>query len=148
MSRILAAAPLMMTLLAALGCGGGEEAESGATTPSPQVIDMTASDFSFSPDALSSEVGAPIEVSLKNTGQAAHTFTIDELDIDVEVAPGDETTVRVLASEAAELEYYCRFHRASGMTGSLTAGGDAAGGEAEQPTETADETPDDYDYGY
>jgi plastocyanin len=136
----------MMSLLAMLACVGGEEAESGGTTPTPQVVDMTASDFSFSPDALGSEVGAPIEVSLKNAGQAAHTFTIDELDIDAEVAPGEETTVRVLASEPAELEFYCRFHRASGMTGSLTA--EAAGGEDEQPTETADETPGDYDYGY
>jgi len=99
------------------------------------------------PAKLRGTVSAPIEITLKNTGQVSHTFTIDEFNVDTEVAAGEKTTVTVLPSEPGEFNYYCRFHEGRGMRGAITTTGeDGSGAGAASPS---DPPPDDTNgYGY
>ncbi len=60
-------------------------------------------------------------ITLNNTGNLEHTFTIDDLKID-EVLQPSETRDITINAEAGEYEYYCRLpgHREAGMVGTLT----------------------------
>jgi len=135
--------------LAALACGGDDEAgvDGNGTASSPQLVEVTAKDFSFVPAKLRGTVGAPIEITLKNTGQAPHTFTIDEFNIDAEVAAGDEVTLTVLPSEPGEFDYYCRFHEGQGMRGEISTTGEGAAA-TDAPTSAPADGPTDEPYEY
>ena len=52
-----------------------------------------------------------------------HNFSIDELDIDVDIAPGATEEV-VINAPAGTYEFYCNVpgHKAAGMLGTLTVG--------------------------
>jgi len=126
-------------------CGGDEEADGGvATADSLQTVDVTATDFSFTPGKLIANIGDPLELVLTNAGNAPHTFTIDEFAVDAEVAAGEETTVSITPSDSGEFTYYCRFHRNQGMEGSITVSGAGGAGDS-NPTESPS---DDGYYGY
>ena len=149
--RYVGVATIMAIIFVALACGGDDEAAlDSEANPTPQIIEMTVKDFSFVPPKLRGTIGAPIEITLKNTGQAAHTFTIDEFNVDTEVAAGEETKVTVLPPEPGEFNYYCRFHEEQGMRGAIntTAEGVEAPGQptnaTEEPADEAEEDPFDY----
>ena len=149
MRYVLAAATTAAIVLAALACGGDDEAgvDGDSVQPSPQIVEMTLKDFSFVPPKLRGTIGAPIEVTLKNTGQTAHTFTIDEFNVDTEVAAGEETTVTVLPPEPGEFNYYCRFHEEQGMRGAInTTGEDVSGAGDASPSEAPEDEPDEFGY--
>lgn len=119
---IFAAALILMTAgLAASACGGGGgEKEKPASSGAAQVK-MEEHDFYFKPDKLTDETGKAIALELENEGTVAHTFTIDELNVDKVLQPGEKATVSVKPTASGTLAFYCRIHRTSnGMEGTLT----------------------------
>jgi uncharacterized cupredoxin-like copper-binding protein len=62
-------------------------------------------------------------VRLPNEGVTPHNFSIDELGISVDIAPG-ATEETVINAPAGEYEYYCNVpgHKQAGMVGTLTVG--------------------------
>ena len=62
-------------------------------------------------------------IALSNTGEAPHTFTIKDQDIDEELQPGDEIEVTVTFPDSGSVKFICRFHAGGGMEGSLTVTG-------------------------
>ena len=107
---------LVATLGAACGGGGetggetGEETEGGGA---PGEVNMV--DNAFQPSTITAEAGSSLTVM--NTGQAPHTFTVEGGEIDEEVEPGAETQVTI-DLEAGEYPVVCEFHPE--MTGTLT----------------------------
>jgi uncharacterized cupredoxin-like copper-binding protein len=61
-----------------------------------------------------------VAFSLPNEGAAPHNFSIDELEIDVDIDPGAQEEV-VINAPAGEYEFYCNVpgHREAGMVGTL-----------------------------
>ena len=117
MLAVLAAAALFIG--ACGGDDGGGAANGGAAengSGGGGGLQITASGTAFDTDSLSAPAGE-IEVTLTNEDGTTHTFTIDDLDADLEVDGGnsDSTTFE---AEAGTYEYRCRFH--SSMTGELT----------------------------
>jgi plastocyanin len=90
---ILATASLAL-LLAACGGSAGQH----APTVAPDCTDATADasfsvelvDFAFHPSCLIVRADEPF--TLTNTGEAVHTFTIDDRGVDLELGPGDART--------------------------------------------------------
>lgn len=82
-------------------------------------INMTSGNFFFSPAGLNLTKGQPVKITFKNSG--FHTFTIDELGVDVQLS-GDTASVEFTPAKSGSFEYYCAVpgHRESGMLGSLT----------------------------
>jgi plastocyanin len=119
------------------GGGGGQEA-SGTVTIAGQeatahgsasvagsdTLDVEVDDFYFEPTVLEGEAGQALTVNVANEGDAPHTFTVDELQIDQELQPGDSGTVEVSFPDSGALVFYCRFHADGGMLGGLSVGGD------------------------
>jgi plastocyanin len=135
---IIAAA--IAVALGAAACGGGNGAAStpsgsGATatttatmsgSPSPSAGEtsgetrLAMEDFVFQPAALKVASGASIQ--LENEGKSPHTFTIDGQGIDEQVAAGSNSTITVNL-DPGTYDFYCKFHKGQGMTGTLTVSG-------------------------
>jgi plastocyanin len=92
-------------------------------------VEVEVDDFYFEPTYLASAAGQRVTVELRNDGDAAHTYTIDSLQVDEELDPGAEASVEVLLPDGgATLEYFCRFHESRGMRGAFTFAGGTGGG--------------------
>jgi len=76
-------------------------------------------DFYFDPTYIKSPGDGKAKITLKNEGKATHTFTVDDLDVDEELEPGDEKTITVKIGVETRYEYYCRFHESKGMRGAF-----------------------------
>ncbi len=134
----LSAAGIATALLLAAACGddNGGNGATVAPTPSSQIVDLTARDFSFAPDELKGALGESFEVKLVNSGDAPHTFTVDALNVDEILNPGDETTFILTPTDPGDLAFYCRFHVAGGMRGVFVISG---GDDESEPSTAPDE---------
>lgn len=94
--------------------GGGTIDVSGQSSTS-----MSAEDFSFTPSALGGTADQELTISLTNDGTTAHNFSIDDQDIDVTLQPGDQQDIDVTLPSSGSVQFYCSFHQASGMVGTL-----------------------------
>jgi plastocyanin len=98
---------------------GGEEQAAGAGAGEPVTVESY--DIYFEPSELSIPADTEVTVSLPNEGVTLHNFSIDELGISVDIAPG-ATEETVINAPAGEYEYYCNVpgHKPAGMLGTLT----------------------------
>jgi plastocyanin len=78
-------------------------------------------DVAYAPPFLTLHAGQAETVVLINVGALPHNFSIDALDVSVDVAPGEVMEV-VITADAGEYEFSCNQpgHREAGMTGTLT----------------------------
>ena len=112
---------------AAQDAGGGEDAGDVATSDQ---FTVESHDIFFTPTELEVPSDTEVTILLPNLGAAPHNFSIDALDISVDIAPGETKEVTFTAPEG-EYEYYCNVpgHREAGMVGTLIA----------RPMDSADE---------
>lgn len=82
-------------------------------------VELELDNFYFEPTYIKAPGGATATLNLHNEGEAPHTFTIDALEVDEELQPGDEKTIEVELGTETRYEYYCRFHRDQGMRGAF-----------------------------
>ena len=114
-SASVSASPSSITIGSDSANNHGEATVTGKTS-----IEMEQDNFYFGPTVLTGSAGQKFTVELKNEGTVAHTFTIDSLNIDVELQPGESKSISVTFPQSGFTEFYCRFHRTSGMVGELT----------------------------
>ena len=111
---LIAVCAVLALTLAACGGGGGEANE----------ISVTGQDtFQFSPEALTTTVGQPTNVTLVNTGALEHSFVLDEVSVKIGPLPGGESDSASFTPNAAgTYTFYCDIagHREAGMEGTLT----------------------------
>ncbi|MEM2203556.1 MAG: cupredoxin domain-containing protein [Sulfolobales archaeon] len=91
------------------------------TKPTPaREIEVKLRDNYFQPRTITISLNETVRFVLKNEGMVGHTFTIDELGINVRLAPGETKTVEIVFNKAASYTFYCIPHRGIGMVGNLT----------------------------
>jgi uncharacterized cupredoxin-like copper-binding protein len=131
MKKILILITLAISL-ALTSCGGG--AKSASTK-----LDVTLTDFQFSPNQFTVPAGKEIALNLSNSGAVVHNFVImkkgqsvgneftqeDEPNVywQVELAPGGSTQTSFTApSDPGDYEVVCKTpgHVQAGMTAKLT----------------------------
>ena len=128
---------LAIVSIVAAGCGSSGKKSSSSTTPATPVrlsgdvnnkgtktlsgtsLEIEQDDFYFKPTFVKATPGTTVTVELHNEGKATHTFTIDSLNVDEELQPGAAKTVQVKLPSSGTVNYYCRFHRSSGMQGAF-----------------------------
>ena len=104
--------------LAWAGCGRQHGSEKARVGPGgEQTISVDAHDIAFRPKTITVEPHGEVVVTVRNTGKLSHTFTTDTPAGDVVLEPGASRTVHLPAGEP--VRFFCRFHEASGMRGSL-----------------------------
>jgi uncharacterized cupredoxin-like copper-binding protein/mono/diheme cytochrome c family protein len=107
--------------------GAGEDAGDVATSDQ---FTVESHDIFFQPTEIDVPSDTEVTILLPNLGAAPHNFSIDALDISVDIAPGETKEVTFTAPEGT-YEYYCNIpgHKEAGMVGTLIA----------RPMESADE---------
>jgi Cupredoxin-like domain len=86
-------------------------------------VTIELTDRGFIPSRFENAVNSDIEITLVNTGTRPHSFTIDELDVDVMVQPGERTTFTL--ESPPRLKQYIYYSntpedKALGMKGTMT----------------------------
>lgn len=105
-------------LLLLTACGGdGADAPKGCTDPVAATT-VELADFTFRPDCLSADAGATI--TLDNTGDAPHTFTVTGTDVDFEVDAGTAVDASLSGVEPGNYAVTCTYHPQ--MEATLTVG--------------------------
>lgn len=101
-------------------------------------LDMQMLDFSFTPTFVKVAPGANVRLALKNGGTLAdHTFTIDALAVDRQLAPGASDEIVIQLPQTGAFRFYCRFHAERGMQGAFFFNpGDSVSAEAMTPVPT------------
>ncbi len=84
-----------------------------------EVISMKSTSFAYSPETITAKVNEPLTIDIDSVGK--HTFTIDELGVDVLTPAGVVTTVAFTPTKKGTYEFYCAIpgHRAAGQVGTL-----------------------------
>ncbi len=122
-----------MVLVASCGGGDDESSEGGTTTigdvaandhgskdvSGESKVEVELDDDYFEPTVLEGKAGERVTLELKNEGGSEHNLTIDELQIDQDVEPGDETELEVTFPDSGTLTFYCKYHRGQGMAGAF-----------------------------
>jgi plastocyanin len=129
-ARVLAA-----TLASAAGGSVPEAAAivpAPTATPAPSIrpaaaatlpVLLVADDLYWEQDELTIPAEQDVTLLLENAGSAPHNFSIDELGISVDLAPGSRQEI-VINIPAGDYEFYCNVpgHLEAGMVGTLIAG--------------------------
>lgn len=93
------------------------------TSTSIQEITVEGNDFSFTPSAITINLGQQVKITFKNTGKFPHNFVLADLNIASKtIQPGEEDTVMFTPAKAGSFTYTCTIdsHAAKGMKGTLT----------------------------
>lgn len=96
----------LLALLAA--CGGDGGGTPGACGNPAEAERVVLEDFAFRPDCLRAAEGA--QISLRNTGAAPHTFTVEGTTVDANLPPGTSTDVGLSGVEPGRYAVTCTFH--------------------------------------
>lgn len=97
-------------------------AESGVATQPMELekaMKVELNDDYFSPKVITIPSGRMTTLVLKNKGTKKHTFTVEKLQIDAELQPGEEKTITVQPNQTGTYDLICRYHIAGGMVGSV-----------------------------
>lgn len=144
-----------LAVLALVGCGKngpsyGNPKSSGSSAPAGAPVSLAGTvndhgtkdlagkdefeleldNFYFNPTFIKVAPGSKVKVELSNEGSAPHTFTVDALHVDQQVAPGKSMDVTITLPASGALAFYCKFHKGQGMQGALyfNAGDKVTGG--------------------
>ena len=107
----------LTTLVLLPACGGNETPLETCTDPVAATA-VELADFAFRPDCLSADAGA--RITLENTGDALHTFTVEGTDVDFEVDAGDSIDASLSGVEPGTYAVTCTLHPQ--MEATLTVG--------------------------
>ena len=132
--------PILILSALLASCGGGQERSAGgdaADSPTPHpgehtgapsggCADLSGSgqakllmkDNEFDPACFT--VSSDQGIEIRNDGAALHSFTVMNVDLDLDVQPGATTTTERIggALEAGTYGYHCKYHPE--MTGEIT----------------------------
>jgi nitrite reductase (NO-forming) len=118
----------LLPVLAACTSATATKPSDGTTTGSatPQQLTVRAMDtMKFDPPTLSAKAGQPIQVTLDNTGQLAHDFSVTEgvsQPIKDSTQPGQKAVTTFTIDKPGTYTYFCSEpgHEQAGMKGTLT----------------------------
>jgi len=109
------------------GMMGGYPDDFGSADVPPAIADaaglaVTLRDFSISPSDVVVEEGRPTNITVTNEGAAPHDFTVPDLGIQIQVAPGDTVTAGIGPQVAGTYDTLCTVpgHESLGMVGRFT----------------------------
>jgi plastocyanin len=123
------AVTLTMVLALGVACGGDEGTiqiagqganDHGAEDVSGETsVEFELDDFYFEPTVLRGAAGQTLTLEAFNEGDEPHTFTSEELGVDQELRPGDETSIDITFPDSGQVVFICSFHDSQGMRGAI-----------------------------
>ena len=130
----------VVAVVALLGACAEPENETSANVS--HEVSLEAYDFYFEPAEFSFDLGEIVTFDYINAGEATHSFTAPDLDIDIEVDSAETTDIEfVVPDQPGVFDFYCKFHPEE-MKGTISLGG---GTEPIEEQDANDEDDDDVD---
>jgi plastocyanin len=83
--------------------------------------EVEVDDFYFEPTIIKAAPGSDFKVELSNESNNLHNFTLEDQNIDQDIKAGENVDVMVKIPASGQLEFYCKYHKGSGMVGALEA---------------------------
>lgn len=126
----------------------GKVTNRGTKTVTGGEIEIEADDFSFGPTFVKGRAGEEVHLTVRNDGDATHTFTVDAQDVDEKIEPGEVAhAVVTIPDDGKAVEFSCRFHKGSGMRGAFfsKAGAKVSNSDSGSDDDASDSGPG---YGY
>ena len=108
--------PLCTTALAMLftcACGGQGQPDS---SDGVIAIKITAAQWSFTPNAVMLQKGATVDFQL-TSADVHHRFYVPDFGIDVDVLPGETTSVKYTPDAAGTFPFRCEYYCGMGHEG-------------------------------
>jgi plastocyanin len=113
-----------------VACGGSSTPSSTGTTPpattspsasggGPATTTLTVRDNVFDPTAFTF---SGTQITLKSAGANLHNFSVEGQNVDDDIQPG-ETETESLELAPGTYTFFCKYHRALGMQGTITVTG-------------------------
>jgi plastocyanin len=105
-------------VLVAAAVAGSFSAQKMITSDAPATgsIAVAQENFAFGPETVTAQSGE-VRLYVTNNDSSRHTFTVDELGVDVSIAPGQSRLIRFDA-DPGSYRFYCKPHD-PGMDGDL-----------------------------
>ncbi len=91
----------------------------GTQSISGSPVNLQQGDFFFVPTFVDVQGGGTVTVTVTNSGQALHNFSITSLGIDQDVPPGTSITVSVQLPTSGTLSFFCKYHVGAGQQGAF-----------------------------
>src|SRR5262245_15256302 len=85
-------------------------------------VELEQDNYYFEKTFLKGTPGS-VTVELENEGNTAHSFTIDDQNIDKVVQPGKKAKLTVTLGAGQPVDFYCKFHEGLGMQGAFFTAG-------------------------
>ena len=100
---------------------GGEAANDHGSTSAEgrDALTLELDDFYFEPTVIAGNPREALTLRLVNEGSTAHTFTLQDQGIDIELQPGARARAEVTFPASGLVTFVCRFHAGAGMRGAL-----------------------------
>src|SRR5215212_10419786 len=94
--------------------------DTGAASTANGELTVAMNDMFFDPDRIGIPADTDVRVTLENSGDTLHNFTVADTDISVDVEPG-ETGEAVINLPAGKYKVFCNVpgHKEAGMTAQL-----------------------------
>jgi plastocyanin len=117
---------LLATTAVLVACGGYGSTGSNSTA-SGTPVNLETQDNKFIPASLALKPGDSVTLTIKNSGQKEHNFSIDGTSISQDVEAGATKTITFTVPGSGGA-FHCKYHQSGGMVGTLgtTKGGGAA----------------------
>ena len=82
-------------------------------------VKIDAGDDYFDPTVLTGSGGSRVTLVVTNSGEAIHSFTSDELQIDEDIEIGKSIKIAMTLPRNGRVVFICRYHEYGGMVGAL-----------------------------
>jgi plastocyanin len=141
-SRVVRLLVLALVLsLVAAGCSKKKESTSGgasggggqitigsdkannkgtASISGKEDVSVEVDSFYFKPTVLKGSAGQQIKLELENESNTLHNFTLSDQNIDQDIQSKQKAEVTITLPQSGFLEFFCKYHKASGMVGELS----------------------------
>ncbi len=96
----------------------GNVADHGTAAASGSKLQIQAGDSFFAPTCQTGVQAGTVTLVVHNSGKILHNLSVPGQGVDKDVVPGQTITVQVKIGGKA-LPFFCKYHRTSGMVGSL-----------------------------
>jgi plastocyanin len=99
--------------------GSDEANDHGTQTVSGGSIDVEVDNFYFEPTVIKGAAGAQVTLTIKNDSTTLHNFSLQDQGIDQDIQPDATQSVTVTIPQTGFVEFFCKYHKGSGMVGEL-----------------------------
>lgn len=82
-------------------------------------VELELDNFYFEPTFIKSPGDSTAEITLHNEGDVQHNLSVEALEIDEDLGPGEEKTITVEIGTESRYDFFCKFHEGQGMRGAF-----------------------------